>query len=503
MSHEPRECHEVGDSPMTNSHILVHDFTYHRPRSLAAVFDIMERCGEDARLLAGGTNLLVDMKTGTAVPASVIDITYLPGLRGIQFEESGALIGALTPIRALGVSGSLWAHHTALAEAAAAFGSTQVATMGTLGGNVANGSPASDTVPALLALNAEIVVASPDGEKRVPVADILLGPGRVSMGANAIITQVRLPAPTEGSGSAFLKLARVRADLAKVNVAALLVQRSGRVANARVALGSVGPTVILAQEAARMLVGERFSEERALSAARRAAAEILPIDDVRSTAAYRRKAAVALVHDALVLAWKRATGEMSIVPVRGAAPRSSKDVDMVQRHDDGEGRPIAADARVTIEITVNEQVYELEVATNELLLNVLRERLQLTGAKYGCGIGECGACTVWMNGDPVLACLILAINADGAEIRTVEGLATADGMLDPIQEAFIEENGFQCGFCTPGILMMTARLLEEIGEPTEDEIREYLKGNFCRCTGYASIVRAVQRAAQRDSDGHP
>ena len=159
---------------------------------------------------------------------------------------------------------------------------------------------------------------------------------------------------------------------------------------------------------------------------------------------------------------------------------------------------VRADEVATISLTVNGETMELDVSPNELLLNVLRERLELTGTKYGCGIGECGACTVWLNGTPVLGCLVLAVSADGGEVRTIEGLAAPDGTLDPLQQAFIDENAFQCGYCTPGMLMMTKKLMEEIPEPTEDELRDYLKGNHCRCTGYVSIVRAVNRAAKSE-----
>jgi aerobic-type carbon monoxide dehydrogenase small subunit (CoxS/CutS family) len=147
-------------------------------------------------------------------------------------------------------------------------------------------------------------------------------------------------------------------------------------------------------------------------------------------------------------------------------------------------------------LTVNGVRHRLHVAPNELLLNVLRERLELTGTKYGCGIGECGACTVHLNGVPALSCLVLAISADGSDVLTVEGLAGPDGALDPIQEAFIEHSAFQCGYCTPGMLMMTRSLLQEHPAPTEDQIRDTLKGNRCRCTGFASIVRAVMSCSR-------
>jgi len=157
---------------------------------------------------------------------------------------------------------------------------------------------------------------------------------------------------------------------------------------------------------------------------------------------------------------------------------------------------VDADESIVISLTVNGEEMELDVAPNELLLNVLRERLELTGTKYGCGVGECGACTIWLDGQPALGCLVLAVSADGSDVRTIEGLAAPDGALDPLQQAFIDENAFQCGYCTPGMLMMSKKLLLEIPQPTEAEVREYLRGNHCRCTGYASITRAVMRAAK-------
>jgi len=145
-----------------------------------------------------------------------------------------------------------------------------------------------------------------------------------------------------------------------------------------------------------------------------------------------------------------------------------------------------------IRLTVNGTPREISVASNELLLNVLREDLSLTGAKYGCGIGECGACTVLVDGEPVLACLTLAVAVDGSNIVTAEGIACEDGTLHPVQQAFLEHGAVQCGFCTPGMVVLAKSLLDENPNPTEEEIREYIGGNLCRCTGYTSIIRAVQ-----------
>jgi carbon-monoxide dehydrogenase small subunit len=149
-----------------------------------------------------------------------------------------------------------------------------------------------------------------------------------------------------------------------------------------------------------------------------------------------------------------------------------------------------------IEITVNGRLRRFDVEPNKLLLSLVRDDLYLTGTKYGCGIGECGACTVHLDGEAVLACMVLAVDADGRSVDTIEGVA--DGTkLDLVQEAYIEEGAIQCGFCTPGFVMTTKALLAENPDPSEAEIREYLKGNYCRCTGYVNIVRAVQSAARK------
>ncbi|MBN1286973.1 MAG: (2Fe-2S)-binding protein [Anaerolineae bacterium] len=148
-----------------------------------------------------------------------------------------------------------------------------------------------------------------------------------------------------------------------------------------------------------------------------------------------------------------------------------------------------------ITLTVNGVKEHTQVSSNITLLTLLRERLGLTGTKNGCAAGECGACTVLIDGEPVNACMVLAVETDGAEIVTVEGLAR-DGELDALQAAFIEHTGVQCGFCTPGVLVSARALLNRSPDPDEDEIKDALRGNLCRCTGYVRIVEAVKAAAR-------
>jgi len=151
-----------------------------------------------------------------------------------------------------------------------------------------------------------------------------------------------------------------------------------------------------------------------------------------------------------------------------------------------------------INLKVNGKEHTLEVSANETLVEVLRERLRLTGTKIGCNRGECGACTVLIDGEPVLSCLTLAIECEGKEILTIEGLEDPEtGELDPIQEAFIENFGIQCGFCTPGMVMTAKALLNRNHDPSEEDIKEAIQGNLCRCTGYTQIVESILAASEK------
>ena len=149
-----------------------------------------------------------------------------------------------------------------------------------------------------------------------------------------------------------------------------------------------------------------------------------------------------------------------------------------------------------VNVTVNGELEQVVVPSNMTLMRMLRESMALTGTKNGCSAGECGACTVLLNGEPVNSCMVLAAECDGAEVVTVEGLA-GENRLDPIQEAIIQEGGVQCGFCTPGILISAHALLQRSPDPSDDEIRAALVGNLCRCTGYVRIIESVKEAARR------
>lgn len=153
-----------------------------------------------------------------------------------------------------------------------------------------------------------------------------------------------------------------------------------------------------------------------------------------------------------------------------------------------------------LELKINGDTYEIACTPNTTLLEALRDKVFLTGTKRGCDAGACGACTVIVDGEAVLACLTLAVEAEGCDIRTIEGLAR-DGKLSPVQEAFVEHGAIQCGFCSPGFIMSATAMLAELPSPGREEIRRHLAGNLCRCTGYVKIIGAVEDAAAKNRGG--
>ncbi len=477
---------------MTNSHILVPGFEYLEPASIEEAVALLSRYGEGVWVLAGGTDLIVQMKLERLAPRYLLSIRKIPGLEGVVSEDDGVRIGARTAIRGLRNDPRVRAWYPALAEACAAFSSTPVQVMGTIGGNLCNASPASDCAPPLIAFGAEAVIVGPGGEGRLPLEEFFLGPNRTALRTGELLVGVALRRPRQGTGSAFLKVSRVAADIAKVNAAFAVVREGDRVVECRLAFGSVAPTPVRARKAETLLTGRAFDAELVAEVAEAASEEVSPIDDVRSARWYRREMVRVLTHDGLHRAWERASREPPATHLEPERAASSS-------LESPESRPAAsvraAAQRHGIDLTVNGERRRVWVMPNDLLLNVLREDLALTGCKYGCGIGECGACTVQLDGKPVLSCLTLAVAAGGSEIVTVEGLRKPAGELDPLQQAFIDHGAFQCGYCTPGMLMTARSLLNENRRPTEEEVRDYLKGSFCRCTGYAGILRAVMSCA--------
>ena len=274
-----------------------------------------------------------------------------------------------------------------------------------------------------------------------------------------------------------------------VNVAIVLEFNGEKVSHAAVTLGSVAPVIIHAQQAESFLTGKELSGETIEQAAALTASEASPIDDLRGSAGYRREMVRRGTRRALqqlASGNERAGFPASPVMLWGPGPYRS-DAPRLPSFEHLAGTPI--------ETTINGVHYRFETGFNSTLLRLLREQAGLIGTKEGCAEGECGACTVFLDGVAVMACMVPAPRAQLAEIVTVEGLANGEE-LHPIQRGFVEEGAVQCGYCTPGFLMSAAMLLQERPDPDLNEIQQALTGNLCRCTGYYKIVAAVERAAQ-------
>jgi carbon-monoxide dehydrogenase medium subunit len=272
-------------------------------------------------------------------------------------------------------------------------------------------------------------------------------------------------------------------------MAAILEIEDQAVKSASITLGAVAPTIIHAEMAEEYLIGKELTDEVIEEAALLAQRSAKPIDDVRGSAAYREEITRVLVRRGLTQLKDGREGDgLPEKPVLLVS--SNGEIRETYDHPLREGE-------TPIKTTINGRQYIFDQGHGTTLLHLVRDFAGLTGSKVGCEEGECGACTVFLDGKAVMACLVPAPRAHLAEIITIEGLGDAEN-LHPVQQAFIEEGAVQCGYCTPGFIMSAAKLFEERTEPTEDEIKTAISGNLCRCTGYYKIIRAIEKTSQKE-----
>lgn len=306
------------------------------------------------------------------------------------------------------------------------------------------------------------------------------------MQPDEMLVDISFPAMKTTERGTFVKLALRRAQaISVINVAVILDFEADTVKSASITLGAVAPTIIHAPEAETYLAGKQLTGDVLEEAARLTMKASKPIDDIRGSAAYRRE--MVRVCTLRGLKSLRDGREQAGMPEDAVLLWGKETVD---------NRPLTVHQSPSepIQTTINGRKYSFTSGHDKTLLRLLRDEGELIGTKEGCAEGECGACTVFLDGKAVMACLVPAPRAHGAEIVTVEGLAQ-ENSLHPVQEAFIQDGAVQCGYCTPGFLMSAAKLLEEKSKPTRDEIEQAITGNLCRCTGYYKIVQAIEHAA--------
>ena len=441
-------------------------FDYHAPGTIEEAVALLERHGDEAKVLSGGQSLLPLLKLRLGDAGHLVDIGRIPGLAGITEADGYLRIGGATREADLERSDLIRENYPILLDTAAVIADPLVRNRATVGGNLAHGDPANDHPATMLALEAEVVARGPDGERTIPITRFFTGLFATALAPAEILTEIRIPIPPPRSGGAYVKLERKVGDFATAAAAAqVTLGGQGEITRIGIGLTNAGPTPIKATAAEAYLLGRRPDAEAVAEAARLAADATSPSADRRGSVEYKRDMARVLT----------GPGDQQ----GGAAG----------------GRAVGM-ATHDVRITVNGAPQAAAVESRLLLVHWLRDVLRLTGTHIGCDTTHCGACTVLLDGEPVKSCTVLAVQADGREVMTVEGLEQ-DGSLHPLQEGFHQEHGLQCGFCTPGMLMTGSALLQRTPNPSEAEIRQAISGNLCRCTGYVNIVKSIEYAAAK------
>lgn len=445
---------------------------------------------DSSKIIAGGTDLFLEMERGLhSGVKEIIDISRVSGLDEIWMDDQLYIhIGPTATHSACLKSSLIQDFAECLYQACEQVGSPQIRNRGTVAGNIATASPANDTISALIVLDAKVELLSSTGKRIVEINRFFAGVRKTTLLQNEIISDIYFKSLKKNEHSCFIKVGLRNAQAISIlNCAVVIGLDDKKINKSRIALGAVGPTVFRAVEAEDCLKNQIVSDELFKKAGELAGQSASPISDIRASGDYRKQMISVHVKRALQKALTSDT-KSSTNPVVLWGKERSSNAPLTENS-------LEFNEKSVIKVSINNHEYSLENCFDKNLLDLIRENALLTGSKEGCGEGECGACTVYMDGIAVLACLIPAVRAHNSKITTIEGITT-DGEMHKVQQSFIDEGAVQCGYCTPGFVMSAVKLLEENANPTVEEIKTGISGNLCRCTGYYKIISAIELAAK-------
>ena len=463
---------------------------YIQTASITETLEILNLQKENTRIVAGATDLLLEMERGVRKGIhTLVDISRIPGLDYILEDSEGFIhLGPLVTHNHVVSSSLLRKSAFPLVQAAWQVGSPQIRNRGTIAGNLITASPANDTITPLMALGAFVVLQSQAEKRSVALTDFYTGVRKSVLRPDEILVDIFFKAMQPSEKGAYVKMALRQAQaISVVNAAVILKIEKNIIQNAIITLGAVAPTIVHAAEAEQFLAGKAIDKSTLQAAAELAARSARPIDDIRGSANYRKE----MVRVACLRALEQVCGFRPVVEIPSEPVLLWGNASIPV-----EAQSFRMHEGDWIGTNVNGQKLNLQGGQQKTLLRFLRENAELTGTKEGCGEGECGACTVILDGKAVMGCLVPAPRAHGAQITTIEGVAQP-GSLHPLQQSFIEAGAVQCGYCTPGFIMSGVALLAEKSHPNEVDIRQAFTGNLCRCTGYYQIIQAVEQAATK------
>ena len=452
------------------------------PTSLEEALALVGEYGDRARVIAGGTDLLLELDRRSRSGIEIlIDITRLEGLDAILHDGRRLHIGPTATHNQCVANQDLVTYALPLAQACWEIASPALRNRATVIGNIVTASPANDTISALRVLDCQVTLMSTSGRRTIDLADFHTGVRKTLMRPDEIVTGISVEPLPDDARAIFLKLGLRKAQaISVVHFAAWCRFDGDTVTEARIAVGSVAPTIVRLPEVEAALVGQALDAATVSVASELARSSVAPIDDLRADAEYRSEQVGFMLGRALrALARNEQSTVFPSNPPMLGGPAVESSVAAVDFHDGD-----------TVKANVNGTDREAPAGSSETMLDWLRESLQLTGTKEGCAEGECGACTVHLDGTAVLSCLIPAARATGCSVVTIEGLAPTGVELHPLQTAFVENAAVQCGYCIPGFLMAGALLQAECANPTREQLQHGLAGNLCRCTGYVKIEQA-------------